>query len=75
MFASATTGTKMSDSLVLVGLAHEQYRLAMGEYHRKRQSYLNALEFARDAGASYGAMARVVGSTRQKVYRLLNGGG
>ena len=65
----------MSEPLTLVGLAHEQYRLAMDEYHRKRQSYLTALAYARDEGASYGAMARVVGSTRQKVYRLLNGGG
>ena len=64
----------MDEALSLLDIAHRQYRLTMEDYRRRRQGYLAALAYAREQGASYAMMAKVVGSTRQKVYRLLNGG-
>lgn len=63
----------MNEALTLVGIAHEQYRLAMGQYHQRRNGYIAAIEYAREQGASYAAIGKVAGITRQKVYRLLHG--
>jgi len=63
----------MSEALTLVGLAHDQYRLAMEDYERKRQSFIRAIEYARDEGESLGEIGRTIGTTRQRVFRWLNG--
>jgi hypothetical protein len=63
----------MSEAITLVGMAHDQYRLAMEEYQRKRASYIQAIAYARDEGESYSTIGRAVGLTRQRVFRLLNG--
>ena len=63
----------MSEALTLVGIAHEQYRLAMDELERKRTGYRAAIEYAREQGESYASIGKVVGISRQRVFRLLNG--
>ena len=63
----------MNEALTLVEMSHEQYREAMDEFERKRRSYVNALAFAREQGASYSAIGKAVGLTRQRVFTLING--
>ena len=63
----------MNDALTIVEITHDQYRQAMGELERKRNSYVHSLAFAREQGASYAQIGKVVGLTRQRVFRILNG--
>lgn len=61
----------MNEALTLVEMSHDQYRQAMEDYERKRRSYINALVFAREQGASYAAIGKAVGLTRQRVFTLI----
>jgi len=63
----------VNDALAIVEITHEQYRQAIDELERKRNSYIHSLAFAREQGASYAQIGKVVGLTRQRVFRLLNG--
>jgi predicted transcriptional regulator len=62
-----------NEPLILVDIAHQQYRLAKAEYEKKRDSYRKAVAYARDEGVTYSAIARTVGTTRQKIHRMLYG--
>lgn len=62
----------MNEAVAIVEITHEQYRLAMEEYRRKRQSYIQSIEFALEQGVTYTEIGRRLGMTRQRVYNLVH---
>lgn len=61
----------MNEALAIVDITHEQYRLAIEELERKRNSFLQSMAFAREQGASYASIGKVTGMSRQRVFTLI----
>lgn len=61
----------MNEALAIVDITHEQYRQAIDELERKRNSFLQSMVFAREQGASYASIGKVTGMSRQRVFTLI----
>jgi hypothetical protein len=65
---------ELADRLAEAARAATDVRAAENDLEQARARFRKTLHAARDAGASYGLIGKVVGLTRQRVARIIESG-